>query len=222
MSQPGPDLPRAEDRIIEGTNQFRQREGRGRLRSNARLAKTAREFAQYLARTGKFSHTADGRQPQERTAAQGYAEAIVAENLGWELNSAGFTTEGLADALVEGWKNSPHHRQNMLDPDVTEIGVGVAHSAGTGRYYGVQVFGRPRSEETAFTVVNETDTPVRYAVDGKEHSVPAYTTVTHRQGRPPQLSFRRPGGEGPPLRPRNGSRYVIRRDAAGRYTLVEE
>src|SRR5262249_48414602 len=116
MSQPGPDLPRAEDRIIEGTNQFRQREGRGRLRSNARLAKTAREFAQYLARTGKFSHTADGRQPWERTAAQGYAEAIVAENLGWELNSAGFTTDGLADALVEGWKNSPHHRQNMLDP----------------------------------------------------------------------------------------------------------
>ena len=45
---------------------------------------------------------------------------------------------------VEGWERSAAHRKNMLDRDATEIGVAVAHSPRTGRYYGVQVFGRPR------------------------------------------------------------------------------
>jgi uncharacterized protein YkwD len=100
----GPDLPRVEQLIVEATNQFRTQEGRGRLRVDARLARAAREFARHLARTGQLSHTADGRQPWERAAAQGYEECIVAENIGWESNPAGFTTRGRADALVDGWK----------------------------------------------------------------------------------------------------------------------
>jgi|SRR6516165_1239254 hypothetical protein len=30
---------------------------------------------------------------------------------------------------------SPEHRKNMLDPDLDDLGVGVAQSAKTGRYY---------------------------------------------------------------------------------------
>ena len=43
------------------------------------------------------------------------------------MNSSGFTPKELADGFLEGWKQSPGHRKNMLDPDVTQIGVGVAH-----------------------------------------------------------------------------------------------
>jgi hypothetical protein len=35
----------------------------------------------------------------------------------------------------------------MLDPDVREIGVGVARSNKTGRYYAVEDFGRPLSAQ---------------------------------------------------------------------------
>ncbi len=35
-------------------------------------------------------------------------------------------------------------RKNMLAPEVTETGVAVARSGKTGRYYAVQMFGRPR------------------------------------------------------------------------------
>jgi uncharacterized protein YkwD len=57
------DLSQVERLIVEKTNQFRKEHGLGRLRRNQELAKAARSFADYLARTGKFSHTADGKQP---------------------------------------------------------------------------------------------------------------------------------------------------------------
>ena len=54
-----------------------------------------------------------------------YANAL--DNLG-SLEAAGFATEALGKAFVEGWKKSPGHRRNMLDADVTETGVAVARS----------------------------------------------------------------------------------------------
>src|SRR5436309_941986 len=56
-----PDLPRVARLIVETTNSFRRQEGRGALRVNPQLSKAAQDFADYLARTGKFSHTADGK-----------------------------------------------------------------------------------------------------------------------------------------------------------------
>jgi hypothetical protein len=176
-----------------------------------------------LARTNKFSHTADGRQPWERTVAQGYQDCIIAENIAWEFNSAGFTTRGLADALVEGWKKSPHHRKNMLDPDVGEIGVGVAYSKDTGRYYAVQDFGRPKSEEIVFSVADEADTPVRYTLDGKDGTIQPHYTITFQRCRPPGLTFHLPGqSKAAVFRPQSGDHYVLRSDAAGHDTVAEE
>jgi uncharacterized protein YkwD len=220
----GPDLARVEQRIVELTNQFRREQGRGRLRANPRLAAAAREFAHYLARTGKFSHTADGKQPWDRTAAKGYEDCIVAENIAWESNPAGFTSRSLAEALVKGWKQSPHHRKNMLDPDVDEIGVGVAYSEETGRYYAVQDFGRAKSEEITFRIANETAAPVTYAVDGKDYTLQPRYTVTHQRCRPPELTVRPPQGEGKAqvFHPHSGSHYDIRTDSSGKLTAVEE
>ena len=48
---------------------------------------------------------------RERTAAQGYAECLVAENIAWESDPRGFTARGLARALVKGWQDSPPHRK---------------------------------------------------------------------------------------------------------------
>src|SRR5262249_61061220 len=141
--------------------------------------RAAQDFAAYLAREDKFSHTADGKQPWERTAAQGYEECLIAENIAWESNSRGFSSRGLAKAFLKGWQNSPPHRKNLLDPDLTEIGVGVAYSKKSGRYYGVQDFGRPRSEQITFAITNETDETIRYTVDGKDFSIEPRYTMTH-------------------------------------------
>jgi uncharacterized protein YkwD len=222
---PGPDLARAEQVIVHETNQFRKEQGRGRLRINPKLSQAAREFARYLAKTGKFSHTADGKQPWERTAAQGYEDCIVAENIAWEYHPFGFGTRSLADALVKGWENSPEHRKNMLDPDLDEIGVGVAYSPDTGRYYAVQDFGRPRSEQNVFALTNDTVSPVSYRVDGKDFTVQPRYTVTHTRCRPPTITVNLPGastGKGAVFHPHNGAHYVIRSDSSGKVRVEEQ
>ncbi|MFT5508369.1 MAG: hypothetical protein ACI89J_001444, partial [Hyphomicrobiaceae bacterium] len=62
-----PDLPNVEIAIIEMTNGFRRQNKLSELKRNRTLDQAARAFASYLARTGKFSHTADGRRPADRT-----------------------------------------------------------------------------------------------------------------------------------------------------------
>src|ERR1700732_391552 len=131
------DFDAAARQIIDLTNQFRKKEGRRELTPNEELTRAARYFSDFMARTDKYGHTADGKQPAERAKEFGYRYCIIAENIAWELKTSGFTTEGLAESLFNGWKNSPEHRANMLDPDVYDIGVAVARSEKSGKYYGV-------------------------------------------------------------------------------------
>jgi len=44
---------------------------------------------------------------------------------------------------VNGWKKSPGHRKNLLDPHVTEIGLGMAQGK-SHKWYICQDFGHPR------------------------------------------------------------------------------
>src|SRR5262249_33148072 len=97
-----PDLPQTEIAIVELTNAFRHESRLGALKPNAALTAAARAFAEYLAKTGKFAHEADGRGPGQRAAASGYRYCQIAENLALNLDSRGFETRPLARAVVEG------------------------------------------------------------------------------------------------------------------------
>ncbi|MFV0294689.1 MAG: CAP domain-containing protein, partial [Hyphomicrobiaceae bacterium] len=99
-----PNLPAAEVAIVRATNDFRRAQGVGKLSRNPTLDTAARAFANYLARSGKFAHEADGRSPADRTKASGYAYCTVAENLALNLDSRGFKTGKLVRDVVEGWK----------------------------------------------------------------------------------------------------------------------
>ena len=52
--------------------------------------------AAYMAKSGKFDHDADGRQPAQRIAAKGYRYCMVAENIAYEFSSRGFASSELA------------------------------------------------------------------------------------------------------------------------------
>ncbi len=220
-----PDLDAVRDRIVAETNRFRAGEHRGKLKVNAELTKAAQGFAEYMAAHDVFSHTADGREPWDRIKAAGYAYCLALENIAYEYNSEGFTTDGLAKQFVEGWKESPPHRKNLLDPDATEIGVGAAYSTRSGRYYAVQDFGRPLSDRVSFKIVNTTNADLKYALNGKDFSLPPGYTITHERCRPPALRFEWPSGaDAAPdakgtLRPTAGAEYVVRKDAAGAFTV---
>ena len=136
--------------IVEAANAFRESEGRAALGVDPALASATREFARTMAKSGQYGHGADGRTPVERASAQGYEHCIVSENIAYAYRSSGYGTDALAQELMEGWKRSPGHRRNLLDREVTQTGVGVARDD-SGRYFGVQMFGRPRSAAMRFT-----------------------------------------------------------------------
>ena len=128
--------------IAAATNDLRAAQGRARLAVDPQLTATAKAFATYLAQHDRLDHDADGRQPGDRARQHGYAWCNIAENIAYEYRSKGFAARELAETLVEDWEGSPGHRRNLLDARVVDLGVGVARSHSSGRWYGVQVFGR--------------------------------------------------------------------------------
>jgi len=218
-----PDLPKTEIAIVEMTNAFRKEMRLGEVKPNAALTAAARAFAEYLARSGKFAHEADGRQPAERAEAQGYRYCSISENLAMNLDSRGFEARALAKEAVEGWKNSPGHRANLVRPDVTEIGVGVARAPDRDpKFISVQLFARPMGGKLEFRIENRSGVVVKYTLGSEAHTVPPRTVVTHTSSgcEPAALAFESPAGEARRFEPRSGDRYVAK-PGAGRAIAIE-
>lgn len=184
-----PDIAKVETAIVEMTNTFRRENRLGEVRVNPKLTEAARSYASYLARSGSFSHSADGRSPAERTRVTGYQFCLVAENLSLNLDSRGFETHRLAADAIDGWKRSPGHRRNMLAEHVTEIGVGVARASDKEQYLSVQVFARPDSLRYTFVIRNQSAATVRYGIDDAATEVRAGFEVRHTACKPINLSF---------------------------------
>jgi hypothetical protein len=220
-----PDIPVVESAIVEMTNTFREQNQLAPVKANAGLTKAARAYAEFLAKSNRFSHTADGRQPAERITAAGYGHCQVAENLASNLNSRGFETRQLAREATEGWKHSPGHRKNMLLPHVTDTGVAVAKARGEQKYVLVQLFGRPRSLSYKFKVNNQAAETVQYAFRDGTHEIKPRTLVTHTACLPGEIAFRRSGNAltGQSLnaryRARDGDVYVLRSNNTGGITV---
>jgi uncharacterized protein YkwD len=192
--------------VVEKTNEFRRAQRLGEVQVEPRLAQTAVEFARYMARTGKYGHEADGRDPPKRAQAHGYDYCLVFENIAYYYDSRGFATAALARHMVEGWKNSPPHRRNMLNPQVTHVGLGVAR-APNGYYYGVQLLGLPRSASVKFEVRNESRATVRYRVGAEAYSVGPRAIRTHEVCAREPVRFE--GLEGGAAQAGPGDRFLI-------------
>lgn len=120
-----------ERRVIDLTNQRRAENGCPPLAANDRLHAAALGHSVDMATQDYFSHTSrDGSSMSDRIDRQGYAWRRLAENI-----AAGYPSP---EAVVEGWMNSSGHRANILNCDLTEIGVGHYQ-----RYW-TQNFGTPR------------------------------------------------------------------------------
>jgi hypothetical protein len=215
-----PDQPQTEVAIVELTNAFRKASALQEVKPNQALTAAARAFAAYLAKTGKFAHEADGRKPEDRAQAQGYQYCLVAENLAWNLNSRGFESAQLAREVVEGWKESPGHRQNLLLRSATEIGVAVVRVPDRNpKFLSVQLFGRPESLKVTFSIQNRSGKAVPYTLGTETEVLQPRETVTHTDCDARPLSVDK-GDKAPPrFDPRDGDRFVIR-PGAGRSIAV--
>lgn len=208
-----PDLERVEATITRRTNEFRVEQKLGRLEPDAALDRAASEFAAYMARTDRYGHAADGNQPADRAQARGYGYCWVAENISYQFSSEDFGTDELARRFVEGWKNSPGHRRNMVDPHAVHMANAVARSPRSGRYYGVQMFGRPRAASIEFRVANVARDSVRYRLGDQEFSLRTHQERVHTVCAPPVVTFLDAGSkEGRTFRPSDGERLRVEGD----------
>jgi hypothetical protein len=211
-----PDLPQTEVAIVALTNAFRKTSALQEVKPNPALTAAARAFAAYLAKTGKFAHDADGRKPEDRAQAQGYQYCLVAENLAWNLNSRGFDSAQLAREVVEGWKESPGHRENLLLRSATEIGVAVVRVPDRNpKFLSVQLFGRPESLQVTFSIQNRSGKAVHYTLGTETEVLQPRETVTHTDCDARPLSVDKTDKAPSRFNPRDGDRFVVR-PGAGR------
>jgi len=215
-----PDLPQTEMAIVEMTNAFRKDNRLGDVKPNAALTAAARAFAEYLARTGKFAHEADGREPAQRATAQGYRYCLVAENLALNLDSRGFQTRQLAGHVLNGWKESPGHRANLLQAAATDIGVAVVRAPDRDpKFISVQLFGRPEALKVSFRIENRSGFTLRYHLGSRAHDLPPRAIATHADCSLQQLGFDGVQTAQRRFEPRNGDRYVLTGSASDAFKV---
>jgi uncharacterized protein YkwD len=211
-----PDLEEVTQRIVRQTNRFRRQQGVTPLPISDQLRETARYFADYMADTDEYGHKADGQTAAERAENHGYDYCLILENIAYQYHSSGFTARELSGDFTQSWEHSPGHRKNMLDPDVVETGVAVAHSQHSDRYYAVQMFGRPKSLQIAFEISNRSPSDIEYKLDGTEFSLSPRYSRTHYVCRPPELTLILPSDDGQQresFTPDSGDQFVIRQAA---------
>jgi uncharacterized protein YkwD len=125
-----------ESQIFDLINSERRGRGLPALVYNRQLDDMAKIQAAQMATFQKMAHVLPGAELPtlaDRAHRVGYVYGRIAENVALGYPSA--------ESVVEGWMTSKGHRENILNRDVVETGIGVARSSAGGLYY-CQVFGR--------------------------------------------------------------------------------
>lgn len=179
--------------LLQRTNELRAQSGWKALKAEPRLAAAAARYARYMADTDRYGHDADGRQPAERAQAAGYAHCLTAENIAFASSTRGFEAPDLARRLFDGWVQSPPHRRNLLDGDMTDVGIAVAQSARSGKHYAVQLFGRPRAMALRIELANRSRDTVQYELAGESYELEQRQPQAQQRGRGGRIDAGAPG-----------------------------
>lgn len=123
------------DLIMSRINDTRAANGRAALTYSSRLAQAAQTHSRLMAERGELSHTLGGTL-RERVTVAGYTGAV-----GENLAGGQSTLEG----AIEGWLNSPSHRNTLLSPNFVEFGLAVSQGAGDLGIYWTMIMGGPQA-----------------------------------------------------------------------------
>ncbi len=140
--------------IISLTNQERTSRGLTPLVENNQLDQSATMKNQHMFANDYWAHYApDGTSPWYFFKQVGYKYSWAGENLARDFS----TSEG----VVNGWMNSPSHRDNMLNPNFIDIGIGIGDGTllGTPTTLVVEHMGKTLGASTSVSKSANTPTP---------------------------------------------------------------
>lgn len=110
-------------------NAERAKVGLQPLKLNAKLNSSAETHSNWMLNVDVFSHTgANGSSATDRMKAAGYVFSgswSSGENIAWQSERG---AAGISDDVInlhQSLMNSPGHRANILNPNFTEIGIGI-------------------------------------------------------------------------------------------------
>ena len=140
---PGSALAAVSEEDLEGQihieiNRWRSGAGHGPLYHSDTLAEAAERFARAQAARDKMGHAS--REELKALASISYS---VGENVAYYYGTA--DARMIAGRVVDAWVKSPRHYENMMRPDDTAMGIGVAYGA-SGRVYISLLMGKPFSD----------------------------------------------------------------------------
>lgn len=139
FAQTGNDLTPAG--ILAATNAQRGQHGQHTLQQDSLLDRAAQRKVDDMFAKQYFEHVSPtGVGPDDLVEGVGYEYIRVGENLA--LGNFASDAE-----LVEAWMNSPGHRENILSPDFSEIGIAASKGTFEGHttWLAVQTFALPLS-----------------------------------------------------------------------------
>lgn len=132
-----------DQQILDLVNQERAKVGADSLRINEQLDQAADLHSQDQAQMDRMTHDgSNGSSIGDRVSATGYSWSQVAENVSQvalDPETVMYGGQGFQNIGIQGWMESSGHRQNILDPDLEELGIGYGTSA-DGSPYWTQVF----------------------------------------------------------------------------------
>lgn len=110
------------DQTWMAVNAERKKRGLAPLVWSDSLARIATAHSDDMARRGYMAHESpEGAGPDERARRAGIEYRSLAENVASNLH-----VDDPVEAAVTGWLESRSHRRNLLDPEFTHTGIGVA------------------------------------------------------------------------------------------------
>ena len=140
-----------ESEILSLTNEKRASNGLAALKEEQRLILSAQQKANDMAARGYFAHTGpDGREPWSWIERAGYDYRYAGENLAVRFVDSG--------DVINAWMASSGHRANILKPQYSEVGVGIAQGVYKGQLatFVVQHFATPFLASSGVVLAAET------------------------------------------------------------------
>ena len=114
----GPEISADVEEFVALMNDHRASVGCDPLEWNGDVAHVAQAHSEDMVERSFHAHTnPDGLSPFDRMTEAGISYSRAAENIAWGYGSA--------EAVLQGWLNSPGHRANIENCALTEHGVGL-------------------------------------------------------------------------------------------------